>query len=75
METSWEKSDNFVHTYDGKTVGGDTVCSSAVDLVFGSNSQLRALAEYYVHDAKQEFVDDFVAAWVKVMNSPLRRLR
>ena len=70
METSWEKSDNFVHTYDGKTVGGDTVWQgSAVDLVFGSNSQLRALAEYYAcDDAKQEFVDDFVAAWVKVMN-------
>ena len=43
--------------------------ASAVDLVFGSNSQLRALAEYYAcDDAKQEFVDDFVAAWVKVMN-------
>ena len=70
METAWEKSDNFVHTYDGKTVGGDTVWQgSAVDLVFGSNSQLRALAEYYAcDDAKQEFVDDFVAAWVKVMN-------
>ena len=39
------------------------------DLVFGSNSELRALAEVYAcDDAKQKFVDDFVAAWAKVMN-------
>jgi catalase-peroxidase len=38
-------------------------------LVFGSNSQLRALAEVYgTHDAQQKFVNDFVAAWTKVMN-------
>ena len=42
---------------------------SRVDLVFGSNSQLRALAEVYASaDAGRTFVDDFVAAWVKVMN-------
>jgi catalase-peroxidase len=41
-----------------------------VDLVFGSNSQLRALAEVYAAaDAKEKFVRDFVAAWVKVMNA------
>ena len=40
-----------------------------VDLVFGSNSQLRALAEVYASsDAQQKFVHDFVAAWTKVMN-------
>jgi catalase-peroxidase len=40
-----------------------------VDLVFGSNSQLRALAEVYAsEDAKEKFVQDFVAAWTKVMN-------
>ena len=40
-----------------------------VDLVFGSNSELRALAEVYASDdAKEKFVHDFVAAWVKVMN-------
>jgi catalase-peroxidase len=39
------------------------------DLIFGSNSQLRALAEVYAQsDAKQKFVRDFVAAWTKVMN-------
>ena len=42
---------------------------SRVDLVFGSNSQLRALAEVYAcDDSKQKFVHDFVAAWDKVMN-------
>jgi len=40
-----------------------------VDLIFGSNSQLRALAEVYASDdARKKFVEDFVAAWVKVMN-------
>ena len=42
---------------------------SRVDLVFGSNSELRALAEVYASDdAEQQFVQDFVAAWDKVMN-------
>ena len=42
---------------------------TAVDLVFGSNSQLRAIAEVYgCDDSQQEFVRDFVAAWAKVMN-------
>lgn len=41
-----------------------------VDLVFGSNSQLRALSEAYAqNDAKEKFVNDFVAAWTKVMNA------
>ena len=42
--------------------------ATAVDLVFGSNSQLRALAEVYAsQDAREKFVNDFVAAWTKVM--------
>ena len=41
-----------------------------VDLIFGSNSQLRALAEVYAQDdSQQKFVDDFIAAWNKVMNA------
>ena len=49
--------------------GAAKFTGSRVDLVFGSNSQLRALAEVYASaDAKQKFVRDFVAAWVKVMN-------
>ena len=44
--------------------------ATAADLVFGSHSQLRALAEVYASDdAKAKFVNDFVAAWVKVMNA------
>ena len=47
----------------------DKWTGTAVDLVFGSNSELRALAEVYAcDDAKQAFVRDFVAAWDKVMN-------
>ena len=43
--------------------------ATAVDLVFGTNSQLRAIAEVYASDdAQRKFVDDFVAAWVKVMD-------
>ena len=43
--------------------------ASRVDLIFGSNSELRALAEVYASaDAKQKFANDFVQAWVKVMN-------
>jgi catalase-peroxidase len=43
--------------------------ATRADLIFGSNSELRALAEVYAtNDAKQKFVQDFVAAWTKVMN-------
>jgi catalase-peroxidase len=44
--------------------------ATRADLIFGSNSELRALAEVYaLSDSKKKFVDDFVAAWVKVMNA------
>ncbi len=44
--------------------------ATAVDLIFGSNSQLRALAEVYASaDAREKFVEDFVKAWVKVMDN------
>jgi catalase-peroxidase len=50
------------------TTGEVTWTASRVDLVFGSNSELRALAEVYASDdAREKFVDDFIAAWVKVM--------
>jgi catalase-peroxidase len=58
--------------FEGKDRKTGTVkwTASRVDLVFGSNSQLRALAEVYAqHDNKQKFVRDFVAAWNKVMNA------
>jgi catalase-peroxidase len=70
MGTEWQKgkADGVFEGKDRKT-GEVKWTGSRVDLVFGSNSQLRALAEVYASDdAKQKFVDDFVAAWTKVMN-------
>ncbi len=71
MSTEWQKSavcDHFFEGRDRKT-GEVRWLGSRVDLVFGSNSQLRALAEVYASkDAEQKFVNDFVAAWTKVMN-------
>ena len=60
------------HVYEGRDTGSDTVkwTATANDLVFGSNSQLRAIAEVYASDdAKDRFVADFVKAWVKVMEN------
>ena len=56
--------------------GAQKWTASRVDLLFGSNSQLRALAEVYAEDdAKEKFVKDFVAAWVKVMDADRFDLR
>jgi catalase-peroxidase len=71
MSTEWRKSAQCEHFYEGRDrkTGQVKWTGSAVDLVFGSNSQLRALAEYYAcDDSQQAFVRDFVAAWNKVMN-------
>ena len=56
--------------YEGRDAGGKVKwTATAVDLVFGSHSQLRAIAEVYASaDGKEKFVRDFVAAWNKVMN-------
>src|SRR6185295_11436852 len=56
--------------YEARDASGKTRwTATAVDLVFGSHSQLRAIAEVYASaDAKEKFVKDFVAAWTKVMN-------
>jgi catalase-peroxidase len=71
MSTEWRKStkgEQYIEGRDRKT-GEVKWTGSAVDLVFGSNSQLRAIAEFYAcGDAQQAFVRDFVAAWTKVMN-------
>ena len=68
MRTVWAPTSDG--TYEGRETGGGVKWTgSRVDLVFGSNSELRALAEVYASDdAEQKFVRDFVAAWVKVMN-------
>ncbi|MGW4636666.1 peroxidase family protein, partial [Nocardia sp. NPDC004415] len=69
MGTEWAPSAGDENVYEGKdrTTGAVTWTGSRVDLVFGSNSQLRAVAEAYAtDDAKEKFVHDFVAAWTKV---------
>ncbi len=71
MNTHWKKSEKCEHFFEGRDLGtGDLKWTgTAADLVFGSNSQLRALAEVYAcEDSKESFVNDFVAAWDKVMN-------
>jgi catalase-peroxidase len=68
--TRWEESDSEDHLYEIRdAVSGEAKwTATSVDLVFGSNSQLRALAEVYASaDAHEKFVADFVAAWTKVM--------
>ena len=71
MSTAWKKSTVCDHFFEGRDRKTNQLKWSAtsVDLEFGSNSQLRAIAEVYASDdAKQKFVNDFVAAWTKVMN-------
>ena len=71
MGTEWKPSVAAENVYEGRARGTDDVkwTATAVDLVFGSHSQLRALAEVYAcDDSKDKFVTDFVSAWDKVMN-------
>ena len=71
MSTEWKSSASAEHVYEGRDRGSGKVkwTGTAVDLVFGSNSQLRAISEIYASDdSKDKFVRDFVAAWDKVMN-------
>jgi catalase-peroxidase len=70
MGVSWTPADCDAETYDGRDRGTGELrwTGSRVDLVFGSHSELRALAEVYAaDDAREKFVRDFVAAWDKVM--------
>ena len=70
MKYSWKPiSDNLYYIVDRKT-GETKWTATRVDLLFGSNSVLRAYAEVYAQDDnKEKFVRDFVGAWVKVMNA------
>jgi catalase-peroxidase len=71
MNTKWQASSTSEHVFEGRDRGTGELkwTGTAVDLVFGSNSQLRAIAEVYAcDDSQQAFVRDFVAAWDKVMN-------
>jgi catalase-peroxidase len=71
MGTKWQKSEASEGVLEGRDRKSGQLkwTGTTVDLVFGSNSQLRAIAEVYASsDAEKGFVDDFVAAWTKVMN-------
>jgi catalase-peroxidase len=70
MGTQWKPVSDAQDVFEGRDrkTGEHRWTGTRVDLVFGSNSQLRALAEVYASsDAQKKFVDDFVAAWSKVM--------
>jgi catalase-peroxidase len=72
MRTAWEPAKGSDGVYEGRDRKTNEVkwTGSRVDLIFGSHSQLRALAEVYASaDAKEKFVKDFAAAWAKVMNA------
>ncbi|MFF4014822.1 catalase/peroxidase HPI [Streptomyces sp. NPDC001843] len=70
MGTTWKSTSEDQTTFEGRDASGQVKWTGTrADLVFGSNSELRALAEVYASDdAKEKFVRDFVAAWTKVMN-------
>jgi catalase-peroxidase len=71
MGNEWKTSQSAANVYEARdrATGELKWTATAVDLVFGSNSQLRALAEEYgTDDAQEKFVQDFVSAWDKVMN-------
>ena len=71
MSTQWGKSDTSDTIFEGRdrNTGEVRWTATSVDLAFGSNSQLRAIAEVYAcKDAQKQFIQDFVAVWVKVMN-------
>ena len=71
MNVKWEATDDTKEIFEGRDrkTGNVVWTATRVDLIFGSNSELRALAEVYAcADSKEKFVKDFIAAWVKVMN-------
>ena len=68
---TWKATDAHQYTFEGsdRTTGKVKWTGTRVDLIFGSNSELRAIAEVYAcEDAKGKFINDFIAAWTKVMN-------
>jgi catalase-peroxidase len=72
MSTKWQKSAQEEGTYEGldRKSGAKKYTATSVDLIFGSHSELRAIAEVYASDdSKEKFVKDFVSAWTKVMNN------
>jgi len=70
MSTEWKASSDTKEEFTGsdRKTGAAKFTATRADLIFGSNSELRALAEYYASNNKEKFVKDFAAAWNKVMN-------
>jgi catalase-peroxidase len=71
MRTTWKATSDSQTEFEGRDRSSNEVkwTGTRVDLIFGSNSELRALAEVYgCEDSKEKFVKDFVKAWDKVMN-------
>jgi catalase-peroxidase len=71
MDVVWKAKDDSQEIFIGleRATGKEKWTATRADLIFGSNSELRAIAEVYASsDAKEKFVKDFVAAWTKVMN-------
>ncbi len=71
MNTTWKEVDDKEELFEGRDRRTNKVkwTATRVDLIFGSNSQLRAISEVYaLEDSKEKFLNDFVAAWTKVMN-------
>jgi catalase-peroxidase len=70
LGVEWKPTSPDADTFEARDASGNVLWTgSRVDLVFGSNSELRAVAEFYgADDAQEKFVRDFVAAWDKVMN-------
>lgn len=69
--TTWKAVDAHQYVFEGsdRSTGQGNWSGTRVDLIFGSNSELRAIAEVYAcEDSQNKFVTDFVAAWAKVMN-------
>jgi catalase-peroxidase len=72
MSIEWRKSPKSEDLYEGydRKTGKLKWKATAVDLMFGSSSELRAIAEVYAaDDGKEKFIKDFIVAWTKVMNS------
>ncbi len=71
MDTEWQASVDQPGVYEGRDSAAGELrwTATAADLVFGSNSQLRAIAEVYgCDDGEEKFASDFASAWAKVMN-------
>jgi catalase-peroxidase len=70
MSYSWEPVEDGTYELKSRSTGDVAYTATSVDLVFGSNSILRAYCELYAQDDNREkFVKDFVAAWTKIMNN------